>query len=115
MVMKATPPAPLEVIEPQLILEFLIIALDAPAQFGEAHELGDRRRRRQSREPILRGLGGAARPLDQQPDRKSTRLNSSHVRSSYAVFCLKKKTRKSPILLEITRTFPIFMFTRDTR
>src|SRR5699024_12253915 len=26
-------------------------------------------------------------------DRKSTRLNSSHVSSSYAVFCLKKKTR----------------------
>src|SRR5436305_3781722 len=25
-------------------------------------------------------------------DRKSTRLNSSHVRSSYAVFCLKKKS-----------------------
>src|SRR5690349_19189556 len=25
-------------------------------------------------------------------DRKSTRLNSSHVESSYAVFCLKKKT-----------------------
>src|SRR5436305_10293455 len=25
-------------------------------------------------------------------DRKSTRLNSSHVRNSYAVFCLKKKT-----------------------
>src|SRR5439155_12233019 len=25
------------------------------------------------------------------PDRKSTRLNSSHVASSYAVFCLKKK------------------------
>src|SRR5690606_40317175 len=24
-------------------------------------------------------------------DRKSTRLNSSHVKSSYAVFCLKKK------------------------
>src|SRR3989442_8903882 len=30
-----------------------------------------------------------ARPLQQ--DRKSTRLNSSHVRISYAVFCLKKK------------------------
>src|SRR5436305_3649041 len=28
-----------------------------------------------------------------QKDRKSTRLNSSHVRISYAVFCLKKKTR----------------------
>src|SRR5690606_40974716 len=27
-------------------------------------------------------------------DRKSTRLNSSHVKISYAVFCLKKKTRK---------------------
>src|SRR5438034_7135027 len=26
------------------------------------------------------------------PDRKSTRLNSSHTVSSYAVFCLKKKT-----------------------
>src|SRR3989442_3828224 len=29
-----------------------------------------------------------------QLDRKSTRLNSSHVRISYAVFCLKKKTTK---------------------
>src|SRR5690625_6936398 len=27
-------------------------------------------------------------------DRKSTRLNSSHVAISYAVFCLKKKTKK---------------------
>src|SRR5690554_7140020 len=27
-------------------------------------------------------------------DRKSTRLNSSHVRISYAVFCLKKKTQQ---------------------
>src|SRR5690606_39665769 len=26
-----------------------------------------------------------------QRDRKSTRLNSSHVKTSYAVFCLKKK------------------------
>src|SRR5690554_300519 len=29
-------------------------------------------------------------------DRKSTRLNSSHVRSSYAVFCLKKKSATAP-------------------
>src|SRR3712207_7496755 len=29
-------------------------------------------------------------------DRKSTRLNSSHANTSYAVFCLKKKTRSSP-------------------
>src|SRR6267378_7319518 len=27
-------------------------------------------------------------------DRKSTRLNSSHVESSYAVFCLKKKKKR---------------------
>src|SRR5207249_9378304 len=31
-------------------------------------------------------------------DRKSTRLNSSHVSISYAVFCLKKKINKSIIL-----------------
>src|SRR5207253_7463879 len=30
-------------------------------------------------------------------DRKSTRLNSSHVAISYAVFCLKKKTTLSPL------------------
>src|SRR2546427_3491769 len=29
-----------------------------------------------------------------QPDRKSTRLNSSHSQISYAVFCLKKKNRQ---------------------
>src|SRR3989442_11375507 len=29
-------------------------------------------------------------------DRKSTRLNSSHVRISYAVFCLKKKKTQPP-------------------
>src|SRR5690554_7390562 len=30
-------------------------------------------------------------------DRKSTRLNSSHVRISYAVFCLKKKKNKNAL------------------
>src|SRR3989442_10219067 len=30
----------------------------------------------------------------QTRDRKSTRLNSSHVRISYAVFCLKKKKKR---------------------
>src|SRR3712207_8202584 len=29
-----------------------------------------------------------------EEDRKSTRLNSSHANISYAVFCLKKKTKK---------------------
>src|SRR3989442_9393111 len=36
-------------------------------------------------EPLDPGKAAAKR------DRKSTRLNSSHVRISYAVFCLKKK------------------------
>src|SRR5690625_6785759 len=31
--------------------------------------------------------------LEKQSDRKSTRLNSSHVAISYAVFCLKKKNK----------------------
>src|SRR5690606_41747955 len=36
----------------------------------------------------------AVRVVLQHPrDRKSTRLNSSHVKISYAVFCLKKKKR----------------------
>src|SRR5215469_17767949 len=33
-------------------------------------------------------------PGRRPPDRKSTRLNSSHVEISYAVFCLKKKKKK---------------------
>src|SRR5215813_14877179 len=36
-------------------------------------------------------------------DRKSTRLNSSHVRISYAVFCLKKKKKKEGILFYIKK------------
>src|SRR5256885_6060601 len=34
-----------------------------------------------------------------EADRKSTRLNSSHLVISYAVFCLKKKTHYQPTLL----------------
>src|SRR5256885_6141269 len=36
----------------------------------------------------------AAQQRQQQRDRKSTRLNSSHLVISYAVFCLKKKKHK---------------------
>src|SRR5207302_10330168 len=38
--------------------------------------------------PVARPVG---RPRPRAADRKSTRLNSSHVKISYAVFCLKKK------------------------
>src|SRR3712207_8744517 len=41
-------------------------------------------------EAVLQGCT-ARRPLADQQDRKSTRLNSSHANISYAVFCLKKK------------------------
>src|SRR3989475_7737669 len=34
-------------------------------------------------------------------DRKSTRLNSSHSQISYAVFCLKKKKKKTESLIDI--------------
>src|SRR5258705_9683433 len=39
--------------------------------------------------PVVPPLVAAARPRGR--DRKSTRLNSSHLGISYAVFCLKKK------------------------
>src|SRR6266496_3570975 len=44
----------------------------------------------------LLDLAGACDTLvaDADGDRKSTRLNSSHVEISYAVFCLKKKKKK---------------------
>src|SRR3712207_8043362 len=35
------------------------------------------------------------------PDRKSTRLNSSHANISYAVFCLKKKQTDHSLLLTL--------------
>src|SRR3712207_8895083 len=39
--------------------------------------------------------------LEDATDRKSTRLNSSHANISYAVFCLKKKTRKHFVLVTV--------------
>src|SRR5256885_6522303 len=38
-------------------------------------------------------------PGGQRSDRKSTRLNSSHLVISYAVFCLKKKKNPTPTVL----------------
>src|SRR5699024_12322841 len=56
--------------------------------------------------------GGGARPHPEKAgcrnhfqglDRKSTRLNSSHVSISYAVFCLKKKKQKQRNDEEVTQ------------
>src|SRR5690625_5992198 len=43
-------------------------------------------------QPMRDGISGKT----EVTDRKSTRLNSSHVATSYAVFCLKKKSRTKP-------------------
>src|SRR5205809_3956928 len=53
-----------------------------------------------------RGSSSSARAPRWRPsttDRKSTRLNSSHGYISYAVFCLKKKNRLQPRLLDYVR------------
>src|SRR2546429_7345737 len=44
---------------------------------------------------------------DVRPDRKSTRLNSSHGYISYAVFCLKKKNLA--IVVDAGRGGPVFI------
>src|SRR5690606_41717651 len=49
---------------------------------------------------VASGHIGAQMGLSAWQDRKSTRLNSSHVKISYAVFCLKKKKK-----MRITLTF----------
>src|SRR5690606_41252311 len=47
--------------------------------------------------PLLQLVDEAGTRLD----RKSTRLNSSHVKISYAVFCLKKKTRGQSVAVAL--------------
>src|SRR5690606_41697197 len=54
-------------------------------------DAGDDGLRAWSREASLRGAQGYHLSRRRSEDRKSTRLNSSHVKISYAVFCLKKK------------------------
>src|SRR6266496_5131829 len=49
-------------------------------------------------------LGAWPQRSSGQQDRKSTRLNSSHVEISYAVFCLKKKIKYNTDLTRYLRT-----------
>src|SRR3989442_398578 len=51
-------------------------------------------------------------PAKAKQDRKSTRLNSSHVRISYAVFCLQKKHKK--LASSRSSSNPIIFFFNDT-
>src|ERR1022692_1968765 len=70
-------------------------AVSAGSSAGRSHGKGRgrgwhglRSRRDKSSPAPLPGTGGVGELLS---DRKSTRLNSSHLVISYAVFCLKKK------------------------
>src|SRR5215510_2082730 len=57
----------------------------------------------------LRGLLGVLGEQDARlGDRKSTRLNSSHVAISYAVFCLKKKMRNAGYEISHIDVRPIY-------
>src|SRR5690349_21923990 len=55
---------------------------------------GPQRRQRHGARPAREPRRAGARRGCPLPDRKSTRLNSSHVEISYAVFCLKKKKKE---------------------
>src|SRR5439155_4411934 len=54
---------------------------------------------------------GECRAWQRGKDRKSTRLNSSHVAISYAVFCLKKKKLMSPKPNMIYQSFLLVLAT----
>src|SRR2546426_8044190 len=65
---------------------------DEGVEGGEGHpEVGGRHRPVRAPQPD-RPVGGQE-PRERHGDRKSTRLNSSHLVISYAVFCLKKKKK----------------------
>src|SRR5262245_48220243 len=75
----------LDVVQPQGETETLIVRHEPGNFTGETAMLAGRRALATGR---FRGDGEV---VDIPPDRKSTRLNSSHLGISYAVFCLKKK------------------------
>src|SRR5205807_9147083 len=64
-------------------------------QQGGVELVPDRRRAAAASADHAEGSGKQAEAHGYRRDRKSTRLNSSHLVISYAVFCLKKKKKKS--------------------
>jgi hypothetical protein len=67
MMMEAAPAAPLIMAETEFLFEFLIVTLDAPAQFGGADELCERSVGGKCGQPVFERLGVALGPFDQQP------------------------------------------------
>src|SRR5690606_40680792 len=69
-------------------------AQDESEDSDDHHRAAPRLSRRHAAETNPSGMSSwfpSRRVREQESDRKSTRLNSSHVKISYAVFCLKKK------------------------
>src|ERR1700753_2359036 len=67
MMMKAWPSSPFKVAEANFLLEFLIIAFDAPAQFGGVDQIAERNIFWQGRQPIFGRRILSLGPFDQQP------------------------------------------------
>src|SRR2546426_854730 len=63
-----------------------------------------RQRHHPRRHVVRRGQRAPGRGAVHARDRKSTRLNSSHLVISYAVFCLKKKKKIAALLRQWTTT-----------
>src|SRR5690606_40284450 len=57
-----------------------------------------------SHRPQWAPMGSEGKGQEAPRDRKSTRLNSSHVKISYAVFCLKKKRRHAKMATNVSIT-----------
>src|SRR2546429_5697178 len=67
MMVEAAPSASFIVPKPDLLLEFLIVAFDPPAQFGDVDQIAERDAFWQRREPVFGWLVFSLRPLNQQP------------------------------------------------
>src|SRR5688572_31725571 len=48
--------------------------------------------------------------VEARPDRKSTRLNSSHSQISYAVFCLKKKKKRRNLIIYLVSSLSLLLY-----
>src|SRR2546427_5261331 len=68
-------------------------------------------------EPWQPGRPSPGIPEEGRPDRKSTRLNSSHSQISYAVFCLKKKKKNNQMILyyKVSKNNVLLSIVRERR
>src|SRR5215468_3123790 len=95
--MEAVPAAALIMPEANFLLEVVIVALDAPAQFGEIDEAAERHVGVNGCEPVFGRLGLALGPFDEQrlfgetcfaPDRRNTYAHTGKARLQLLVGAL---------------------------